>query len=99
MTIERRQEGDIITIVLTGTLDIKSSPELRKELEALPQEYSSLVFDFSKLKYLTSAGLRVLLQAEQDVEDNDRQMKLIGVNEDIMHIFQITGFEDVLTIE
>ncbi len=99
MTIERRQEGDSITIILTGKLDIKTSPELRKELKALPQEFSSLVFDFSKLEYLTSAGLRVLLEAEQDAEDNDRQMKIIGMNEDIMHIFHITGFEDLLTIE
>ena len=57
------------------------------------------MIDFSELDYLTSAGLRVLLQAEQDAEDNDKQMIVRNVSQDIMNIFIQTSFADVLTIE
>ena len=49
--------------------------------------------------YLTSAGLRVLLEAQQNMDDNGGEMILKNVAEDIMEVFELTGFDDVLTIE
>ena len=97
--IEKSREGDTVTVRIKGRLDIKNSPELTKELEGLNNDYQTLVIDFSELDYLTSAGLRVLLQAEQDAEDNDKQMIVRNVSQDIMNIFIQTSFADVLTIE
>ena len=84
---------------ITGILNTKTSPELSKELDELEKEYKTLIFDFSELKYLTSAGLRILLQAEQYAEDNDRQVIVRHISQDILDIFTQNGFIDVLTIE
>ena len=97
--IEKSWEGNTVTLKITGILNTKTSPELSKELDELKKEYKTLIFDFSELKYLTSAGLRILLQAEQYAEDNDRQVIVRHISQDILDIFTQNGFIDVLTIE
>ena len=57
-----------------------------------------VAFDFSEVEYISSAGLRVLLAA-QKVMNRQGSMKLIGVNSEVMEVFEITGFSDILTIE
>ena len=59
---------------------------------------TSLVLDFEKLEYISSAGLRVLLAA-QKVMMKQGEMKVIHVNEVVMEVFEVTGFTDTLTIE
>jgi len=97
--IEKNREGDTLTLVIKGILNTKTAPDLTRELNGLENDYKTLIFEFSELDYLTSAGLRVLLQAEQDAEDNGRQMIVRHVSKEIMDIFTQTGFIDVLTIE
>ena len=57
-----------------------------------------LVLDFSALDYISSAGLRVLLSAQKTMSKQG-SMKLTGVNESVMEVFEITGFSGILTIE
>ncbi len=98
-SIEKSREGDTLTVMLKGMLNTKTAPELAKELEGIGKDHKTLIFDMSELQYLTSAGLRVLLQAEQDAEDDERQMIVRNVCQEIMDIFTQTGFLDVLTVE
>ena len=58
----------------------------------------SLVLDFSKLEYISSAGLRVLLSAHKAMSAKGG-MKVKNVNEIVREVFEVTGFADILTIE
>ena len=98
-TIEKKREGDTVTLKISGILNTKTAPDLSKELDEIENDHKTLIFDFSELKYLTSAGLRILLKAEQDAEDNNRQVIVRHISQDILDIFTQNGFIDVLTIE
>lgn len=98
MTINKISEGEKLTLALTGRLDTNSSPALEAELKQSVDGVKELIFDFSGVEYISSAGLRILLAA-QKVMNRQGEMKLIGVNEDVMEVFEITGFSDILTIE
>ncbi|MDY3862952.1 MAG: STAS domain-containing protein [Eubacteriales bacterium] len=98
MTVNQIPEGKKLTIVVSGRLDTNSSPKLEAVLRQSVSGVTELVFDFSGVEYLSSAGLRVLLAA-QKVMNRQRSMKLIGVSADVMEVFEITGFSDILTVE
>ena len=98
MTITKEQEGNVLTIRLEGRLDTATSPDLEKELKASLENVDELVFDLEKLSYISSAGLRVLLSS-QKIMNGKGSMKVTHVSEDIMEIFEVTGFTEVLTIE
>ena len=98
MTIDKIFESESLTLALTGRLDTNSSPALEAELKQSVGGIKELIFDFSGVEYISSAGLRVLLAA-QKVMNRQGSMKLIGVNDDVMEVFEITGFSDILTIE
>ncbi|MCQ2453096.1 MAG: STAS domain-containing protein [Clostridia bacterium] len=98
MNITKNQNGELLEMALEGRLDTVTSPKLEKELSTSLNGIKELVFDFAKLEYVSSAGLRVLLTA-QKVMNTQGSMKVCHVNENIMEVFEITGFADVLTIE
>lgn len=98
MTINKISEGEKLTLELAGRLDTNSSPSLEAELKQSVSGVKELIFDFSEVEYISSAGLRILLAA-QKVMNRQGSMKLIGVSADVMEVFEITGFSDILTIE
>ncbi len=98
MTITKVEEGEKLTLALEGRLDTTTTPQLEDELKTALDGIKTLVFDFSKLEYLSSAGLRVLL-ATQKLMNQQGQMVITHVNETIMEVFEVTGFVDILTIQ
>lgn len=98
MTITKTTEGNTLTVMLEGRLDTVTTPELEKELMGALDDIQELTFDFEKLSYISSAGLRVLLSS-QKIMNTKGIMKVVHVNENIMDIFEATGFTDILTIE
>lgn len=98
LKINRIEEGDKITFALEGKLDTITSPELEKEVNESINDVIDLVFDCKKLEYISSMGLRVLLAAQQAIE-GDGNMKIINVNEEVMEIFEVTGFDSIFYIE
>ena len=98
MNIEKKLEGTTLTIALEGRLDTTTSPDLEETLASSLDGVTELVFDFAKLDYLSSAGLRVLLSAQKRM-NKQGSMKLVHVNDAVKEIFDITGFADFLTIE
>lgn len=98
MTIEKKLNGTELTIALTGRLDTITAPQLENELKASLAGVESLILDFDGLAYLSSAGLRVLLAAQKQM-NKQGSMVVRHVNETISDIFDVTGFSDVLTIE
>lgn len=98
MEIIKNLNGDQLNIVLEGRLDTSTAPELEAELKASLDGIKELVLDFAKLEYISSAGLRVILSAQKTMSKQG-EMKLVSVNEEVMEVFEITGFVDILTIE
>lgn len=98
MTINKLQEGNTLIVALDGRLDTMTSPELEKELKESMDGAESLVLDFGKLDYISSAGLRVLLSAHKQMK-NKGGLTVKNVNEVVQEIFDVTGFADILTIE
>lgn len=98
MTIEKTLTGTELTLALTGRMDTTTAPQLEAELKAGLNGVTKLVLDFAALTYLSSAGLRVILSAQKQM---NRQgcMVVRNVNETISEIFDVTGFCDILTIE
>lgn len=98
MEIAKKKNADNLEIALTGRLDTITAPQLEKELAASLAGVKELVMDFAKLEYISSAGLRVLLTAQKQMNAQGT-MKVCNVNAGVMEVFEITGFVDVLTIE
>ena len=98
MTIEKKINGEAITLIVSGRLDTQTAPELENELDAVLSGVKELTFDMTNLEYVSSAGLRVILKAQKTM-NTQGSMKLTGVNDSIMEVFDITGFLDILTIE
>ena len=98
LNINKTIENGKAAFALEGRLDTVTAPELESELKNALDGVSELTLDFSKLEYISSAGLRVLLAA-QKIMNQQGSMKVTSVNETIMEIFEVTGFSDILTIE
>lgn len=98
LIIEKNKNDAALTIALEGRLDTNTSPQLEKELKDEIDGVTSLTFDFKALEYISSAGLRVLLSA-QKIMNKQGSMKITNVNSEIMEIFEVTGFSDILDIE
>lgn len=98
MNITKTSEGTKLTLALEGRLDTTTAPQLESEVKGNLAGVTELELDFSKLEYLSSAGLRVILAA-QKVMRKQGKMVVRHVNETILEIFEVTGFRDILTIE
>lgn len=98
MDIQKTLNGTTLEVKLDGRLDTTTSPKLEEELRDSVDGLTCLVFDFEKLEYISSAGLRVLL-AMQKIMNKQGEMILKNVSETVMEVFEITGFSDILTIE
>lgn len=97
MTINKTVNGGELTLALEGRLDTVTAPELEAELKASLGGAESLTLDFSKLDYISSAGLRVLLSAHKMMAAKGG-MKVTNVNEIVAEVFEVTGFSDILNI-
>lgn len=98
MEIKKNKEATNLNIALEGRLDTTTAPQLEAELKSSLEGITNVVMDFEKLEYISSAGLRVLLSA-QKVMNKQGSMVLKNVNENVMDVFEVTGFIDILTIE
>ena len=97
MTITKNQDGSKLTVKLEGRLDTMTAPELEKSLADSLDGITELTFDMEGLEYISSAGLRVLL-ATQKTMNKQGEMKVAHVQEMVIEVFEVTGFNDILTI-
>ena len=92
------KDGDTYIVLVDGRLDTLTSPQLDEEINKIIEGAKKLIFDLDKLAYISSAGLRVLLGAAQQM-DGKGEMTLIHVSEAIREIFDVTGFIQIFNIE
>ena len=98
MEIKKTLNGNELLVAVEGRLDTTTAPQLEENVRSSIDGMKSLVFDFEKLGYISSAGLRVLL-AMQKIMNKQGSMTIRNVNETVMEVFEVTGFVDILTIE
>ena len=98
MIIEKKIENEKVTLTVSGRLDTTTAPELEASLDEVLENTKELIFNLENLEYISSAGLRLILKAQTSMNTKG-SMKLTGVNDSIMEVFDITGFLDILTIE
>jgi anti-sigma B factor antagonist len=98
MTLEIKKNNDEIAIEIVGRLDTITAPALDKTINDHIGEIKSLVLDLKGLEYISSAGLRVLLSAQKKMQQIGT-MKVTNVREEVMEVFEMTGFADILVIE
>ena len=97
MTITKKQDASTVTLSVEGRLDTITSPDLEKEIASVA-DAEELIVDFSKLEYISSAGLRVLLSAHKSFVKKGG-LTITNVNETVLEIFEVTGFKDILNIK
>lgn len=98
MTIEKMKEGRKLTLALDGRLDTTTAPQLEAEVTGSLTGVTELVLDFSRLEYLSSAGLRVILAA-QKIMNRQGKLLICHANATILEIFEVTGFCDIFTVQ
>ena len=98
MTLNLNKNENVAIIEIVGRLDTLTAPSLDKMIASELDGVTELTLDMNALEYISSAGLRVILTAQKKMQKIG-SMKLIGVREAVMEVFEMTGFSDVLTIE
>ena len=98
MEIVKELNNKELTIKPVGEINSVTAPELEEVIKNDLEDINNLIFDFSELEYLSSAGLRVLLVAQR-LMSKKGQMSVRNVNSNVMEILEITGFNNVLDIE
>ncbi|MBQ2662599.1 MAG: STAS domain-containing protein [Clostridia bacterium] len=98
LNIETKKNNGELLIAVEGRLDTKTAPELEATVNDNIEGVEKLIFDFTNLVYISSAGLRVLLSSHKRMlKQGDMVIK--NVPEEVVDTFEITGFADILTIE
>jgi anti-sigma B factor antagonist len=98
MEIATKKENNALTVTVSGRLDTVTAPDLEKTLTEQLAGVTALEFDLKDLTYTSSAGLRVFLKAQKQM-NRQGTMKLTGVSEPILEILEMTGFTEMMTIE
>ncbi len=97
MTICAEQNDRTLTLRLAGRLDLTAAPALEKAVAELPGGVSTLIMDMTELAYISSAGLRVLLTAQNKMSERGA-LRLTGVGEAVMEVLEMTGFAGIMEI-
>ena len=98
MTIEIKKNQEETIIEIVGRLDTITAPALDKTINEDIGDTKNLVLDVKGMEYISSAGLRVLLSAQKKMQKVG-SMKVTGVCQEVMEVFEMTGFADILVIE
>lgn len=96
MQIEKRLDDGVLTLKVLGRLDTNTSPDLEAELAF--DGVREVVFDFSALEYISSAGLRILMTAQKAMMACGGKMSVASPNDTVKGIFDITGMSSIFTI-
>ncbi len=97
MTITKTENGDTTVIAVEGRLNTTTANEFGNEVKTLLETAENLVFDFDKVEYISSTGLRVLLFAQKEMNKRG-SMKIINVSEEVYEVMKDVGFTGISEI-
>ena len=98
MDISKQSKNGTLTLKVSGRIDTVTAPHFENYVNRWLYGINVLVLDFSNVNYISSAGLRVLLTLQKKMMKQG-EMRLVNVNETVLVVFQVTGFDELLTIE
>ena len=98
MKVNKKYNGDELTMAVEGRIDTITSQILDKQINDELGKLTSLTIDFSDVEYISSAGLRVLISAQKKL-DGDASMRIVNVSDVVNEIFTMSGFDKILKIE
>lgn len=98
LNITKTTKDTTCIIMPEGRIDTMTAPQLDQEIKDSVNGVTEMILDFEKVNYISSAGLRVLLNAQKAL-DGQGTLKVCHVNETVMEILEVTGFTDILGIE
>lgn len=96
MNLKRKTDGTAMTVTVTGRIDTATAPEFEQGVKPYLGNITDLTLDFKEVNYVSSAGLRALLSLHK-VMMKQGAMKLVNVNEEVCDVFEVTGFDEILT--
>ena len=99
ISISTNVNGDVNEVKLVGRLDVKAANEAGAAFAEAAAAAPNIVLDMSELDYIASAGLRALKRLRGTVRENGGTLTLRGVQDDVMEVFEMTGFAAMLTFE
>lgn len=99
LTVQLEKEQDKLTALITGRIDSVTSSQLSETLEPALRDAHSVVLDFARVDYITSAGLRVLLRCSKMMDEKGGSFVIINPREDVMNIFRMTHLTDFVSVE
>ena len=98
LTIDKTASGDSLTLKISGRLDTTTAPQLESEITGGLSGVKNLTIDMAELAYVSSAGLRVLLKAQKTMNQQGT-MTITNAGQEILEIFEVTGFDEILNIK
>ncbi len=98
MNLKTKKNGTTLNVIVSGRVDTATAPELEAEVKPQLDGVTSLILDFKDVNYVSSAGLRVLLSLQKKMMTQG-EMKLLHVNDVVNDVFEVTGFDEILTYE
>ncbi|MBQ8306084.1 MAG: STAS domain-containing protein [Blautia sp.] len=99
MTINNQLENTTLTMMIEGRVDTQTAPELEDAIKASIDGVTELVLDFTQVAYISSAGLRTVLAAQNWMNSKNGSMKIRGASKNIINVFKVTGFDTFLNLE
>lgn len=99
MNIKKQKDGSKLTIAVSGRIDTVTAPEFDSFINENLDGVTSVVLDFKDVNYVSSAGLRALLSLQKKMNACKGELKLINVIEAVHDVFEVTGFDEILTYE
>ena len=99
MEIKKEQNGNVLTIHLAGRLAAKEAKTLEQEVQSSLKGITDLTFNMAAVTYVASAGLRVILLAQDMMDEAGGDMRLVHVGPVVMDVLNLTGFSDFMKIE
>ena len=99
MTITENKQNDKIILEIEGRVDTTTAPELQNAILLSFQKMMNLVLDFTKVEYISSAGLRALLMGQKTAASKGGSMILTNVSDMVMEVLTMTGFDGILQIQ
>lgn len=98
MNIKRKTDNGNLFVTVNGRIDTVTAPEFEAGVKPYLDGVTQLTIDFKDVNYVSSAGLRVLLSLQKKMMTQG-EMKLVNVSEAVNDVFEVTGFDEILTYE
>ncbi len=99
MEIEKKYDEKELTISVKGRIDTITSNDLEKEITDEMGNFDSLIVDFDKVDYISSAGLRLLISTQKKLKPDNIPFVIKNANDTVKEIFRMSGFDKILKIE